>query len=272
MARLDTLSYTTLTELARCSYRFYLERIIGLPEQRPPVRAEGESRGDGLDARVRGTIVHRLLESLDFRPGSAPAADDVAHIAGELGVRVGPAEREELATLLGSALATPLAARLSAAASGARREHPFAFSLGAGEPLLTGVLDILLREPDGGRLVVDYKSDRVAAEEDLEAVVERDYSIQRLLYALAVLSDGAPRVEIVHWFLHRPSEPVGAVFAAADKQRLEDRIAQLVENARAHSFIVSQDPHRGLCLTCPGRSGLCSWGDSETLREREHGS
>ena len=63
---------------------------------------------------------------------------------------------------------------------GARREYPFAFSLGAGEPLLTGVLDILLREPDGGLLVVDYKSDRVAAEEDLEEVVEREYSIQRL--------------------------------------------------------------------------------------------
>ena len=272
-AHLDTLSYTALTELARCSYRFYLERVIGLPVQRPPApEAEGGSRGDGLDARVRGTIVHQLLESLDFLPGAAPSADDVAHVAGELGVHVAPAEREELATLLGSALATPLAARLSAASAGARREHPFAFSLGAGEPLLTGVLDILLREPDGGRLVVDYKSDRVAAEEDLEALVEREYSIQRLIYALAVLSDGAPRVEIVHWFLHRPSEPIGAVFAAADKQRLEDTIAQLVKNARAHPFIVSQNPHRGLCLTCPGRSGLCSWGDSDTLREREHRS
>jgi ATP-dependent helicase/nuclease subunit A len=271
-AHLHTLGYTTLTELARCSYRFYLERVVGLPEQRPPARAEGESRRDGLDARVRGTIVHRLLESLDFLPGGAPAADDVAHVAGELGVRVAPAECEELATLLGSAFATPFAARLAVAAAGARREHPFAFSLGAGEPLITGVLDILLREPDGGLLVVDYKSDSVAAEEDLEAVVEREYSIQRLIYALAVLSDGARRVEIVHWFLHRPSKPIGAVFAAADKQRLEDRVAQLVKNARAHPFLVSQNPHRGLCLTCPGRSGLCSWDDSDTLREREHRS
>ncbi len=155
-ARLDTLSYTTLTELARCSYRFYLERVIGLPEQPPPARAEGESPEDSLDARVRGTIVHRLLESLDFLPGAAPSADDVAHIAGELGVRVAPAEREELAMLLGSALATPLAARLSVAAPGARREHPFAFSLHAGEPLLTGVLDILAsrarRRPIGSGL------------------------------------------------------------------------------------------------------------------------
>ena len=33
------------------------------------------------------------------------------------------------------------------------------------------------------------------------------------------------------------------------------------------SFAVSPRPHRGLCLTCPGRAGLCSWEESETLRE-----
>jgi len=177
-------------------------------------------------------------------------------------------EREELAALLASALDTPLAARLRAAAHGARREHPFAFSLGPAEPLLTGVLDILAREPDGGLLVVDYKSDRVAPGEDLAATVEREYSIQRSLYALAVLADGAPRVEVVHWFLQRPSEPVSAVFTEEDRRPLEDTIAQLVKNARTRPFIVSENPHRGLCLTCPGRSGLCSWDDSFTLRER----
>ena len=134
--------------------------------------------------------------------------------------------------------------------------------------LLTGVLDLLAREPDGGMLVVDYKSDRVVPGEDLRDVVEREYSIQRLLYALAVLSDGAPRVEIVHWFLHRPAEPVGVVFAAEERPRLQDAVARLVRSARVGSFTVSEDPHRGLCLTCPGRAGLCSWSDSMTLRER----
>ena len=99
--------------------------------------------------------------------------------------------------------------------------------------LLTGVLDLLAREPDGGILVVDYKSDRVAPGEDLEAVVEREYSIQRLLYALAVLSDGAPRVEIVHWFLHRPAEPIGAVFVQGDRPRLESAIAGACARTRA---------------------------------------
>ncbi|HEY3865983.1 MAG TPA: UvrD-helicase domain-containing protein [Solirubrobacteraceae bacterium] len=272
-ARLETLSYTSLTELARCSYRFYLERVLGLPEQSPPVGAGGESHGEGLEARVRGTIVHRLLESLDFLPAAAPSAGDVARVAREFGVRVAPDEREELAALLRVALETPMAARLAAVAFGARREHPFALALSDPEGeldgvLLTGVLDLLAREPDGAMLVVDYKSDQIAPGEDLKAVVEREYSIQRLLYALAVLSDGAPSVEIVHWFLHRPAEPIGAVFAQGDRQRLEDAVARLVGNARESSFAVSEDPHRGLCLTCPGRSGMCSWSDSMTLREQ----
>jgi ATP-dependent helicase/nuclease subunit A len=290
---LETLSYTSLTELSRCSYRFYLERVLGMPEQRPPVGAGGEARGDGLEARVRGTIVHRLFESLDFLRSAAPSAEDVAQVARELDVRVASHEREELAALLRAALGTPLAARLATIASGVRREHPFALTLAASEAglprdpipveslaldsptepqpdgvLLTGVLDLLAREPDGGMLVVDYKSDRVVPGEDLREVVEREYSIQRLLYALAVLSDGAPRVEIVHWFLHRPAEPVGVVFAAEERPRLEDAVARLVRSARADSFAVSEDPHRGLCLTCPGRAGLCSWSDSMTLRER----
>ena len=275
--RLDTLSYTALSELERCGYRYYLERVLGLAENHAAARAEsrgsgragGESR-DSLEARLRGTIVHRLLESLDFARGAAPSEGDVAKVARELGVRVAPHEREELVALLRTALDTDLAARL-AASRGARREYPFAFSLGPDghdEPLITGVIDILVREPDGRLLVVDYKSDRVGSEEDLEAVLEREYSIQRLVYALAVLRDGAMRVEIVHWFLHRPSEPIGIVYTVADKPELEDRMAKLAQNARAPSFIVSKSPHRGLCLTCPGRSRLCSWNDSDTLRER----
>jgi ATP-dependent helicase/nuclease subunit A len=262
----ETLSYTALTELARCGYRFYLERVLRLPEL-PPARG-GESHQDGLEARVRGTLVHRLLESLDLLRGAAPSPEDVAQVARELGVSVAPREREELAALLRSALQTPLAARLAGAAGGARREHPFAFSLDSSAPLLTGVIDFLARESSGGWLVVDYKSDRVAPEEDLGSLVEREYSIQRLLYALAVLRDGASRVEIVHWFLHRPSEPICAVFSAADKPQIEDMVGELVRNACARPFIVSKNPHRGLCLRCPGRSGLCSWSESDTLRER----
>ncbi|HYM56186.1 MAG TPA: hypothetical protein VES97_12560, partial [Solirubrobacteraceae bacterium] len=97
--------------------------------------------------------------------------------------------------------------------------------------------------------------------------VERDYGVQRLLYALAVLRDGGEEVEVVHWFLQRPHEPIGARFAAADRGMLEERLRRRVEGAHANGFGVSRRPHRGLCLTCPGRTGLCSWGEAETLRE-----
>jgi hypothetical protein len=154
-----------------------------------------------------------------------------------------------------------------AAATTIRREHPFAFSLGAQEPLITGVIDLLAHEADGGHLVLDYKSDRVAPDAHLGELVEREYAIQRLLYALAVLRQGAVAVEIVHWFLERPEEPVGVRYSAAERLELEQRLASRLARARKLPFTVTRRPHRALCLTCPGRAGLCSWGEAETLRE-----
>jgi ATP-dependent helicase/nuclease subunit A len=261
--RISTLSYSSLTELERCGYRYYLERVLGLGEDRAAARSGAAE--DGLEARARGTLVHRLLELLDFAHPQPPSAQDVEDCARELGLRVGTTEREELATLVAGACQASIAERVGAATA-LRREHPFAFSLAPHEPLVTGVIDLLAVEADGSRLVLDYKSDRVTDEVDLEALVERDYAIQRLLYALVVLRDGAPAVEIVHWFLER-EEWVTARYTAADRLVLEQQLAERIARARAEPFAVSPRPHRGLCLTCPGRAGLCSWGEAETLRE-----
>jgi ATP-dependent helicase/nuclease subunit A len=274
-----TLSYTTLGELERCGYRYYLERVLGMPENRTAAR--GRSSAEGMEARARGTLVHRLLELVDFARSSGPAPQDVARVARELGLRVGRSERAEIAALVGGVLidapspgapaarAAP-AARVRAAEQ-IRREHPFAFSLGAHEPLISGVIDLLAREVDGGWLVLDYKSDRVGPEEDLDELVERSYGAQRMLYALAVLRDGAPTVEIVHWFLERPAEWVATRYAAADAGELEKRLAERIQRARAGGFVVAENPHRGLCETCPGRGGLCSWSDAQTLAEAPGG-
>jgi ATP-dependent helicase/nuclease subunit A len=261
--RISALSYSSLAELERCGYRYYLERVLGLGEDRAATRAGAVE--DGLEARARGTLVHRLLELLDFARPQPPSAQDVENCARELGLRVGIAEREELAALIARASRASLAERVGAATA-LRREHPFAFSLAPREPLITGVIDLLGVEADGSRLVLDYKSDRVTREVELETLVERDYAIQRLLYALVVLRDGAPAVEIVHWFLER-EEWVTARYTAADRLVLEQQLAERIARARAEPFAVSPRPHRGLCLTCPGRAGLCSWGEAETMRE-----
>gem|GEM_PF-5403722 len=87
------------------------------------------------------------------------------------------------------------------------------------------------------------------------------------LLAAPVLRDGAPKVEIIHWFLQRPHGWVGARYAAGDRGELEERLAARVRSARERGFSVSDNPWRGLCETCPGRAGLCSWSEAQTLRE-----
>jgi ATP-dependent helicase/nuclease subunit A len=265
---LSALSYTSLSELERCGYRYYSERVLGLAEDRGAARASGA--GDGLEARARGTLIHRIMETFDFGGGEPPSSEHVAVVARELGLRVSERERHEIAGLIGRASAASPAARVASAAT-IRREHPFAFSLGAQEPLITGVIDLLASDADGRRLVLDYKSDRIGPETELEQLVEREYGIQRLLYALAVLRDGASEVEIVHWFLERPEQPVSVRYEAAERPQLERLLAARVAGARERGFAVTPHPHRSLCLTCPARTGLCSWPESDTLREDADG-
>jgi ATP-dependent helicase/nuclease subunit A len=259
-----TMSYTSLAELERCGYRYYLERILRLPENRAAARAGGDG---GVEARIRGTIVHVLLESIDFAHPQPPSAQDVAAVSRRIGASLGVPEREEIVALLAAALAADPARRL-ARARRPRREHPFAFSLAPGQPLVTGVLDLIVELPDGAALIVDYKSDRLRGEEDLELLVRRDYSIQRLLYALAAIEDGVQQVEVAHWFLDRPGTWVAARFDYDERDHLRELLLSRVESARSKDFRVTESPHRGICLTCPGRGGLCSWGEDRTMAER----
>jgi RecB family exonuclease len=261
-----TISYTSLAELERCGYRYYLERVLRMPERR--VSARDVPRGE-LDPRLRGTIVHALLERLDFVRPVKPAEDDVARVAAQLGVAITAAQRREIVALLTGALAAEPAATLARARS-ARREHPFSFALESAEPLVTGFIDLIVEQPDGTTLIVDYKSDRLAADEDLERFVQRDYGFQRLIYALAAIEGGAGEVEVAHWFLERPERWVSARFERARRDELRERLLAELAAARARGFAVAAEPHRDLCLTCPGRGGMCSWGETHTMRTRSN--
>jgi ATP-dependent helicase/nuclease subunit A len=266
-----TMSYTSLAELERCGYRYYLERVLHLSENRAAARAsrgEGDDSDDGgAQARIRGTIVHMLLESIDFSRPRTPSGGDVTRVARLIGTSLDLAERDEIVALIATALASPPAQQLSAV-SRPRREHPFAFALGPDEPLVTGVLDFIAEQPQGGSLIVDYKSDRLTDGVDLERLVRRDYAFQRLLYALAAIEHGAPSVEVAHWFLERPRQWVSARFVAGEQPRLREQLSIRLARARDRGFAVTDDPHRAICLTCPGRGGLCSWGETHTMSER----
>jgi ATP-dependent exoDNAse (exonuclease V) beta subunit len=174
-------------------------------------------------------------------------------------------ELAQVAALVEGFAASPLCARL-ARARVVHREHPFALALsgGAGDgPLLTGAIDALAHEHDGGALVVDYKTDRLGGQPGGDRDV---YSVQRSVYALAVLRAGAPTVEVVHCFLETPESPVSRRYSAADADQLEREIHALADAMQRGRFPVAEHPHRELCLTCPARRRLCSWDEELTLR------
>ena len=62
-----TLSYTALSELERCGYRYYLERVLGLREDRSAARTQRAAREPGgarpRDARAQAVGVGRLRRS-----------------------------------------------------------------------------------------------------------------------------------------------------------------------------------------------------------------
>jgi len=266
------LSYTALQAYARCPYRFYLQRHLRLADEPPVEGPAGEQLVlspplPAVSPRIRGVVAHRLLEELDFAFPAAPPAARVDELLREEGTTGhGTGDVEDLRSLVQAFGASSLGRRL-AHASSARREAPFAFTLpSAGELLLTGVLDVHCVEHDGGVLVVDYKSDRLAGRLPPE-VVEGDYAIQRAVYALAVLSSGVEVVEVAYCFLERPDEIVAATFTSADVPALSETVAAAAAGVLAESWPVAASPHRMLCGDCPGRRVLCSHPESLTLRE-----
>jgi RecB family exonuclease len=260
------LSYSQLADYARCGYRFYLRRVLGLPPDPAPPDLDAPAAPEQLGALIRGTLAHALLEDIDFARPAAPEPDAVRALADAHGEPVTDADVEDLRALVAAVAGFPLHERL-AGARRVRREAPFAFAADPGGtgPLLTGYLDVLAEEPGGDVLIVDYKSDRLDGADPAEHVA-RDYETQRVVYALAALRHGAPAVEVAYCFLERPSEPVVARFESADAPALGERLLTLARGILDEAWTVTDAPHRELCGDCPGRAALCSWPETATLR------
>jgi RecB family exonuclease len=261
--RVSRLSYSSLGDYARCGYRFYLERALRLPR---PDRVDPGYDDEGLGGLLRGTVVHELLERLDFRRPAVPRRDAIAAAIERHGAAVTDADVEDIAGMIEGFVRSPLRDRI-ARAGRARSELPFAFTLdsarGGRSLLVNGVVDVLAEE-DAGVLVVDYKSDRLDGAEP-EALFEEAYEVQRIVYALAALRGGADRVEVAHVFLERPDDPLSAVFERADEERLERDLRALAAGVSGGKFTPTGNPHRELCGDCPGQPALCSWGPERTL-------
>jgi hypothetical protein len=238
------LSYSALALFERCSYRYYAERVAGMR----PARAHGTVAGQtGLVATEVGDAVHRLLELVDL---AAPAMPDV----GQVRVWYPAVTSEELARIsafVDSYCGSELARRVAGLA-GARPERPFAFEHDG--VLLHGRLDVL--HVDGTRaLVLDYKTNSLA-EGTPEEIVEADYRLQRLVYALACFRAGVEEIEVVYHFLERPDAVVSTQFVRRDVPQLEAELSEAIGRIRAASF--APTPSEFNCAGCPALDVVCA--------------
>src|SRR3989442_6452508 len=173
--RVRRLSFSALALFERCSYRYYAERVVGM---RPTDERRAAPGTTGLAATEIGDAVHRLLELVNLQE-PLPPDDLVARVRGWY-PSVADEELERIGGFVRSYCESELARRVSSLA-GTRPERPFAFEHDG--VLLHGRLDVL--QLDGDRaLVVDYKTNSLE-EGTPEEIVDGDYGLQRLVYALA---------------------------------------------------------------------------------------
>jgi len=163
-----------------------------------PVRDEEPPTGAPTHGRELGTLVHAVMEQIDF--GAPETVRDVARAiartTGAGGDLVG-----EATGLVERALGSSIIRR-AAVASHASREVPFCVSHGG--VIVEGKIDLLFEEEDG-IVIVDYKTDAVPPD-GAEGLADR-YRQQAEAYALAVTqASGKPVKEIVLFFMSGPEE------------------------------------------------------------------
>jgi len=268
IVRVDHLSYSSLERYKRCPYRWYLERVLGLPEdEADPLKAGATATPAGLEGRMRGTLAHELLEALDLRASSPPDADAVRAVGARHGLELTDEQVADLQALVGTFIDGDLLPRLASAVE-VRREHVFTVALGDERaPVLTGAVDVVAFDADGRALVVDYKTDILEEGADPERLVEDRYAAQRRIYALATLASGAPQVEVAHVFLAAGGAVATKTYNQDDLGRLRAEIRALADGIAAGRFEPSERPHRARCAGCPGRRGLCHHPPRLTARD-----
>jgi ATP-dependent helicase/nuclease subunit A len=254
------LSYTAISAFEECAYRFYMERVLGLPSSADSVKRVGAEGDQGPSAReersARGAAVHALLEWSQTNSWEEPTVDLARRHALAAGLDLRAAEAEELLGPVRDWLGSPLREEI-AAATRVRAEVPIL--LGAGETVLRGSIDLLVERDGAPPLVVDYKTDRLRGEDPGERASH--YEIQRSIYAMAAAESlGATEVEVAYVFLERADAPVRTILTAAEMEAGRARIEATVARISAGDFSPAPEPERtwDLCRGCPALGRLCS--------------
>jgi ATP-dependent exoDNAse (exonuclease V) beta subunit len=244
--RVRRLSFTALGLFEACSYRYYAERIVGMRSTDEPAAAAGTT---GLAATEIGIAVHRLLERVNLRQPLAPS--DLEARVRTWYPTITDEEVRRIAGFVASYCDSDLARRV-AGLPDAQPERPFAFVHDG--VLLHGRIDVL--QFDGERaLVVDYKTNTLE-EGSPDEIVEADYRLQRLVYALACFRAGVEEVEVVYHFLEKSDAVVSTTFRRAELGILEAELTAAIERINAGDFRPSPDEFT--CAGCPALDVVCA--------------
>jgi ATP-dependent exoDNAse (exonuclease V) beta subunit len=228
LLRVRRLSFTALSTFEQCSYKYWARYGLGMAEQELP---PGEGGMSGVEV---GSRVHELLEHIDL---AAPVVPEI--------------EDERIRALVAAYCQSELAARVGALA-GVTKERHFTFEQDG--VLVHGFLDVF-HLADGRAVVVDYKTNLIG-DSSPEEIVEADYRLQRLVYALACFRAGAQEVEVVYQFLERPDAPVIAVFSREDEAALATELSEAIARIQAGEF--RPTPSEFACAGCPALDLVCA--------------
>jgi len=245
--RLRRLSFTALSTFEQCSYKYYALYVSGMKERRPEHRPDERGGDGGLRGTEIGDAVHRLLEQVDLH---APAPPDLEQVR----VWYPTVSEEELERVRGyvaSYCDSELARRVAACEPVDKERH---FTFEHDGVLLHGFLDVL-HIGAGRALVVDYKTN-LLGEATPEAIVEADYHLQRLVYALACFRAGVDEVEVVYHFLERPDAVVSTTFERGRIEALEAELSAGI--ARIHAGEFRPAPSEFACSSCPALDLVCA--------------
>jgi hypothetical protein len=119
---------------------------------------------------------------------------------------------------------------------------------------LHGRLDVLQLEGESA-VVVDYKTNSLA-EGTPDEIVESDYGLQRLVYALACFRAGAKEVEVVYHFLERSDAVASTVFRVEQIAELEVELSEAIAKINAGEF--RPTPSEYICTACPALDVVCA--------------
>jgi ATP-dependent helicase/nuclease subunit A len=170
-----------------------------------------------------GRAVHGVLQSVDLDSGAGLDRLAEAQAIAE-GV---PGRTREIASLVRAALDSEV---VRSAVAGGRYWREVYVGAPAGDVadhVVEGFIDLLVEGPDGFT-VVDYKTDAVVSDEDIDAAVDR-YRLQGATYALAVGRVlGRPVTRCLFLFLR----PQGAqVREVADLPAAMHEVVQVLDRA-----------------------------------------